>query len=418
MSRIFLPSQPGESKRRSHIELGRSLLLAFAIASTAVACDGDDISSPPTLTDPASAALSPGETPASVRWNEIAQYLTGENLPSQGAAVRIFAYVTLAQHLSVEAVADDPGVTRPMMRGAVAGASAPVLIHSFPVDSAAIDSIVRAEEASLPATDRAAFRSAEAAGRLIGAKVVARAQSDGFNATWNGTVPIGPGRWSSSSNPPTPPILPLAGTVVPFFLSTGRQFRPSPPPDFDSPAFRDALAEVRRISDTRTAMQDSLAKFWVIPTGSLIAGYWNTAALELISRTRLGERAAAHALALMNTATQDALIACHDAKYTYWLIRPSGADTAIRTSVGVPNHPSYPSNHSCLSGASANVLGSLFPMARERLQAKANEAALSRLYGGLHFRFDMDAGLEIARKLSAYAIALDRRGHLLHLVPN
>ncbi len=407
------------TKRRSTVALARSLVLAsFTMMSAAAACSNADITGPPRFADPASAAMTPGDTLAIVRWNAIAQQLTGKNLPSQNAAWRVMAYVSLAQHLSVEAISQSPGVTRAMMRGAVAGASAPVLIYAFPGDSAMIASIVRAEEASLPAAQRATFQSGEAAGRAIGAKVVGRAQRDRFNAVWRGEVPVGPGKWSSLAVPPAPPLLPLEGDVLPFFMSSGSQFRPTPPPAFGSQSYVDALAEVRQISDTRTPVQDSLAKFWALPTGGLVVGYWNTTAIGLITSARLGERAAAHVLALMNTAGQDGLIACHDAKYTYWLIRPSGADRGIKTSVGVPNHPSYPSNHSCISGVSANVLSNIFPAERAQLQAKAIEASLSRLYGGIHYRFDMDAGLEIARRLGALALELDQRDHLRSLVQN
>lgn len=409
---ISSTTHPFAKARRSRFGAARAFALVAVLTLSAARCGREDITSPPMLEDPLSATVSTGETLSAVRWNGIAQTLVGKNRPSQNATQRIMAYLTLTQHASVEIVAHVRGVTRPRMRGAVAGASAPVLIYAFPADSALIESYVREEEATLPEWQRAAFRSAELIGRSIARFVVARAITDGFTAPWTGTVPVGPGKWSSLSVPPAPPFLPLGGEILPFFMAKGSQFRPAPPPDFDSPAFRNALGEVRRIFDTRTPLQDSIARFWALPTGGLIAGYWNTAAVELITKGRLGERAATRVLAVMNTAAQDALIACHDAKYTYWLIRPSGADTAIKTSVGVPNHPAYPSNHACLSGASANVLGSYFPASRERLQAKANEASLSRLYGGLHYRFDADAGLEIARKVSQLALEAAHRGRM------
>ena len=402
-------------KRRSSVTRARSWILALGVVAVA-ACGGDGATSPPRFADPASAAVSAREKLATVHWNEITQDAIGRNRPSQNAAWRVLAYVTLAQHVAVEEAAAKRGVTRSMMRGAVAGATAPVLSHFFAADQALIEAAVRAEEASVPQGQRAGFRAAELDARAIGGKVIARAQSDRFGAPWNGEVPVGPGKWSSLSNPPVAPFLPLGGEVLPFFMSAGSQFRPSPPPAFGTPAFNEAVGEVRRISDTRTALQDSLAKFWALPTGGLIVGYWNTTAIELITTARLGERAAAHVLALMNTAGQDALIACHDTKYAYWLVRPSGADLGIRTSVGVPNHPSYPSNHSCISGTSANVLGAMFPAARERLQQKAYEAGMSRVYGGLHYRFDSDAGLEIARRVAELAIFLDQRNQLVRLM--
>ncbi len=373
------------------------------------AATSPNILSPRGFADPPSAAVAPGESLASVEWNAVTQAAIARNRPSQNAAWRGFAYVTLAQHVAIEAVAKHRGATRAAMRGAVAGAAAPVLAYLFPNDAGIFEAAVRADEASLATGRQKAFAKAEHVGREVGARVVARAHADRFDAIWTGHVPVGPGKWTSQANPPAPPLLPLLGQVQPFFMDSGSQFRPPEPSAFDSPTFREALAEVRAISDTRTAAQDSIAKFWAFPTGSLVVGHWNGLALELIDKYRFSEREAARALALMNTAGFDGYIACHDAKYTYWLVRPSAVDPAITLSIGLPNHPSYPSNHACVSGASAYVLGALFPTEAEHLAAMADEAALSRLYGGIHYRFDLEAGLEIARKVAALAIEVEHR---------
>lgn len=253
-------------------------------------------------------------------------------------------------------------------------------------------------------------------GRRIGAKAVELARSDRFNTPWTGTVPTGPGIWYSSTDPPTPPVLPLLGQVQPFFMGGGAQFRPVPPPAFGSTAFNEAVAEVRRVADTRTARQDSIAKFWALGTGTLIAGFWNSTAADLIERNRLDEREAAHALALMNTAAMDGLIACADAKYTYWLLRPTRADPAISLAIGLPNFPSYPSNHACFSGAAAYVLGALFPGEEQRLAGMAYDAAISRVFGGIHYRFDGDVGLQIGRSVTELALGADRQGRLRELL--
>ena len=144
-----------------------------------------------------------------------------------------------------------------------------------------------------------------------------------------------------------------------------------------------------------------------------VAAFWNEEATTLIARYRLDERRAAHVLALMHTATMDANIACHDAKYTYWLIRPYRADPAITTPIPRPQHPSYPSDHACASGTLAYVLGALFPPDAERLAAVADEAGESRLYAGIHYRFDKDAGLDIARQVAALALrhAIEESDH-------
>ena len=194
-------------------------------------------------------------------------------------------------------------------------------------------------------------------------------------------------------------------------MTSGDQFRPGPPPAFGSPEFLTALAEIRNFSDTRTADQLAVARYWAGTTGSLVAGFWNAEIADLVVSHHLEERRAAHAFALVNMAAMDANIACHDAKYTYWLIRPSQADAAITTPIGLPNHPSYTSNHACVSGTVAYVLGALFPDQAARLAAMADEAAESRLYAGIHYRFDKDAGLRIARQVADLALASDVQGH-------
>ena len=208
------------------------------------------------------------------------------------------------------------------------------------------------------------------------------------------------------------PVFPRLAEMRPFFLTSASQFRPPPPPAFGSPAFLTALGEVREFADTRTAQQDAIAKFWALPGGYAVAqSYNNRIATDLITQFHLDERRAAHALALVNMAGMDALIACHDAKYTYWLLRPSMADAGIKLAIGLPNHPSYPSNHACLTGASMAVLGALFPSRADSLWGLAEEAGISRIYGGIHYRFDMDAGLTIAKQTGAWALAHDVNGH-------
>jgi membrane-associated phospholipid phosphatase len=114
------------------------------------------------------------------------------------------------------------------------------------------------------------------------------------------------------------------------------------------------------------------------------------------------------ALALVNVAMMDAGIAAWDAKYTYWSIRPSEADPAITTPIGLPNFPSYVSGHAAFSGAAAEVLGYAFPAERAQLTAQADEAAMSRLYAGIHYRFDSEVGLRVGRAVGALAVAQEQ----------
>src|SRR5947209_20458283 len=96
-----------------------------------------------------------------------------------------------------------------------------------------------------------AFARGEAAGRAVGAEIVARAQTDGFSRAFTGTIPTGPGFWISNTNPPT-----IAGGQLPgvtlWFLTSASQFRPGPPPAVGSAAFVAARQEIRPIPRTRT----------------------------------------------------------------------------------------------------------------------------------------------------------------------
>jgi membrane-associated phospholipid phosphatase len=192
-------------------------------------------------------------------------------------------------------------------------------------------------------------------------------------------------------------------------IERGDRFRAPPPPAWASPSFAQALSEVRRLSDQRTREHDRIAALWADGTGSYTpAGRWNKIGADLVVKHRLGEPYAARAFALLDMALMDAGIACWDSKFHYWVIRPSQVDPAIVTPVGLPAFPSYPSAHAAFSGAGAGLLGLLFPAEQRFLEAKAEEAARSRIYGGLHYPFDASAGLEQGRQIGRLAFA---RGH-------
>ena len=358
------------------------------------------------------------EAGASVQWNALLRDLIAgkpaASKPNQQATLRAFTYLSLAQYNAVVAAEDGKrGRVHPSARGAVAGASAVVLTYLFPSDVAAFEAAVQSQRAGprYPGEKNTDFAAGEAIGREVGAAVVDYAKADRFTAPWPGSVPTGPGIWFSSLMPPAPPLLPMLGEMRPFFMTSGDQFRPEGPPAFGSAEYLAALAEVRAFSDNLTPEQLAIAQYWAGTTGSLVAGFWNAEISDLVVSHHLNERRAAHAFALINMAAMDANIACHDAKYTFWLIRPSQADPAIKTPIGLPNHPSYLSNHACLSGAVGFVAGALFPDQATRLIGMAEEAAESRLYAGIHYRFDKDDGLTVARLVADLALASDVRGH-------
>jgi membrane-associated phospholipid phosphatase len=193
--------------------------------------------------------------------------------------------------------------------------------------------------------------------------------------------------------------------VRPWILRSIESLRPEPPPAVDSPEFAAALREVRWFSDHRTDEQLRIAEFWADGAGTVTPpGHWNEIAGDLIRANRMNELRAASVFAYLNMAMMDAGICCWDAKYAYWLLRPSQADPAITTPVGLPNFPSYTSGHASFSAAAAEVLGFVFPKRRYQLLSMAHEAAISRVYGGIHYRFDSEVGFEGGRMAAHAAI--------------
>jgi membrane-associated phospholipid phosphatase len=93
-------------------------------------------------------------------------------------------------------------------------------------------------------------------------------------------------------------------------------------------------------------------------------------------------------------------VACWEAKYAYWAIRPDQLDRGFAPLFTTPNHPSYPSGHSCFSSAAATVLGHLFPRDAAVFEALAEESSESRLWAGIHFRSDLAAGRALGRTVA------------------
>lgn len=115
--------------------------------------------------------------------------------------------------------------------------------------------------------------------------------------------------------------------------------------------------------------------------------------------------AAARALAAVNIAFYDAAVACWDAKYAYWQIRPSQLDPEFKPLFPPPNHPSYPAAHGCLSTATATTLAHLFPRDAEAFLALGKQAAEARMWAGIHYRSDIDAGQALARAVAEEVLA-------------
>ena len=377
-----------------------------------------------------------GQEPANKPWLDLHVELVSAGVKDPPGAARGYALSSVAIYDAVVAAwhwkyvyrREGPGLggdgTRepsyPSEHAAIAGAASRVLSYVFPERPAErFDEL--AEEAALSRLQAGAnFRSdvdaGLALGRAVADQVIARARSDGFGTRWDGNRPPGIGRGPEFWEPPpgtvTPPTQPTAGSWKTWVLESGDQLRPRPPPAFGT---SEHLAQAREVLDVGRGLtedQKRIAKFWAGGQGtSLPAGIWNQLAMPYIQASGFTTPRAARAIALLNVAQADAGIAVWDAKFTYWSARPINAIRDLGLSPGwtsylnTPPFPGYPSGHAGFSGAASEVLAYLFPSQAELVQAKAEEATASRLYGGIHFRVDNETSLGMGREIGRRVVA-------------
>src|SRR5438105_6917832 len=242
-----------------------------------------------------------------------------------------------------------------------------------------------------------------------------------------------PGDYQSTPpNFPPQPQFTHWSHVVPFVLERAHQFRPGPPPALTSPAYAQALNATKSLGNmtgsTASADQALTGRFW----NGAIQNYWNEIAQTSSIANRLTTAQNARLFALLNFALADGVVAFYDAKYVYNLWRPV---TAIRAadSDGNPDtdadpnslpetgktapDPSYPGAHAVISAAAATVLAGVLGTEPLKLDVtsevmagvtrsfdpladSAREAALSRVFAGQHFGFDLDAGERLGREVA------------------
>jgi hypothetical protein len=384
------------------------------------------------LAGPGERVSTADSIPVSVRWNRLVPQLVSQASarrrearaaahgdtaalrrlpPAPPFLFRIYATLSLAQTSAAQAARANRALSSD---AAVATASATVLAELLP-DSAVRASIERELAQDLERA-RGGTKSVDrvALGRRFGDSVAKRTialvpRSADLAAPFSGSIPKGPGMWFSA--PGMPPIGIELAKSHPWLLDSASQLRPSPPPSFGSPEHTAALEEVRRIARHRTPQQTAIARRWDAADPWAV---WNEAASAALVRHHFTDADAARVLAVMNLAASDAIIACFDAKYTYWSIRPSQADTALALadSVGLPNFPSYPSGHACSAGAFGATLSHYVPQERAEFTRMSEEQAMSRLYGGIHYRFDNDSGLALGRRVARFAIEKESRGQI------
>lgn len=304
----------------------------------------------------------------------------------------------------------------------VAGAAVEMLKLLFPGEQEFIQRKAEEHKRSrliAGANVRSDIEAGEALGRAVAQKFVTRARGDragaavGTTATWTqmeqDCITRGEAPWISLESPKRPPMLPLFGRVRPFLfdsLTMVTQIRPGPPPSTASQKFKDETAEILNFTENPTRERMRIVHYWADGVGtSTPPGHWNQIAAEDFIGQRFSEVRWARNLALLNMSLMDAAIVCWDAKFFYYNPRPSTTNPNIKTLTGVPNFPAYTSGHSTFSGAAATILGHIVPARAAAYNDMAQEASLSRMYGGIHYRSDCEVGLQSGKKVGNYAIA-------------
>lgn len=202
---------------------------------------------------------------------------------------------------------------------------------------------------------------------------------------WDGKIPDKPGLWRGRYA-----MFPMAGHNKTVVLNSGSEFRPGPPPDFAK-----EMEEMKNYKQTFRSLSNAF--YWANQS-------WFSENLgkKMFERNlHLNPPRAAHINAVISVATYDAFVACWDAKYAYWGIRPNQYDTTFKPAILItPPFPGYPSGHAAISGTMAEVFSYFFPEEKELFHQKAKEAAESRFQAGIHFRTDNDVALVLGKKVA------------------
>lgn len=412
----------------------RAMLCVAAITAAVASC-ADQPTAPPSaaVTVSASAAsFNLNSASATLEWEQAARDLVvSHSTVNPLSAGRVYALIAVSQYDA--AVAADQSLDQDAggralyeaRRGAIAGASATMLSYLFPDAAAALEQRLAADGNAGAGNAHPQFTRGVATGRSIGAAMMDFSRRDGFSVPWDGQAPadaLGGGWVGVSGVAPAGFQFPKMHT---YYMTSPSQFRPGPPIAQGTPEFAADLDAVRAAQAARTPDDIAFANFWNLSNGTVSAGgYWDERAGEYIAAAGMDEREASHVFALVNSAAADAAVACFEAKYWYMRLRPSMADATITRVPGVPgfpyglpNHPSYPSGHSCLSASAARVIESFFPEATASLESQVSDAGRSRVIGGIHFPSDVAVGQALGRSVADWAIAYDRAHGLLSAVP-
>lgn len=332
-----------------------------------------------------------------------------------------------------------------ILQAALAKTVASLFSNTGPTGQRALASITSKQRAK--ATDGIAadiVQRSETFGQAVATHILAWSQNDGGATVENMGFPYdyalieGPAHWvpTSALRQQQLPLLPKWGSNRPFAMPSLTACPVPPPPAYSEDPQSAFFAEAKEVFDTKAALTDdqrAIARFWSDDAmlSSTPTGHWISIVLQLQVRDQISLEQTVDVLARLGIATADAFIGVWSAKYQYDLLRPvtfmrRTMDPKWEPLLNTPPFPEYPSGHSAQSAAAATVLTDLFgegftfedaAHADDGLAARsfpsfwaaAQEAGISRLYGGIHYRAAIEQGLDQGRCIGAFATALKTR---------
>ena len=323
------------------------------------------------------------------------------------------------------------------INAAVDAAAHDVLGYLYPAQQTTFDALLTTQLALLPAGQ--GTTDGETVGQAVGNAIIALRANDGatnYVAFEPGTAA---GDWQPTAPMYAPALDPQGGNMTPWAMTSDTQFDPAGPPALTSQQWADAVNQVESLgavnSTTRTAAETTSAQFWNDGLGTYTpSGHWNQIAQTVAQQEGNSLADDARLFAELNVSMADAGIATWNTKYLFDTWRPitviqSGGDgvnpavTANSTWMPLlltPNFPEYVSGHSTFSMAAATVLDSFFgdnvtfttgeqtttlSETYTSFQQAAQDAGMSRLYGGIHFIFSIQDGWTVGQEVANFDLA-------------
>jgi hypothetical protein len=285
----------------------------------------------------------------------------------------------------------------------------------------AIDSLEAAIKASFKKdVDAATAERSAQFGVETAKKILDWAESDGYHHAGHvASIPSGPGKWKPTPPHYARPIAPVWGSLR-TMVTTEKAEAPAPVPysEDSASAFYKEAKEVYEISEHITSEQKQIALFWKeINPGFTAPGHWLNILRQVIQKEKAPLDKAAFSYALTGFALNDAWISSWKSRYVYNVLRPV---TYIRETMGhtnwlslvpTPPHPEYTSGFAAMAGAVCGALAAVFGNEYQftdnsyadaglgqrtfySFSGMAKEAGQSKIYGGIHYRFSVEAGLQ------------------------